>query len=106
MGKRKRDEKRARRKARGTERERQFQQAEQRRKRVLRRRRYTVAAIPLVTLLAAGGLYYGLSDPRAAGIALLLGALAFLLYGLSTLGSNVQPRDRHQAGSIDFGRKG
>ncbi|MFW6050101.1 MAG: hypothetical protein ACODAU_02935 [Myxococcota bacterium] len=105
MGKAKRAAKRARREARGTAKEREFLEAERAAERRARRRRRVLLAVPLVTALAAAGFYFGLEDVRAAGIALLVGALVFLLYGLGTLGSSVQPRNRGSAGSIDFGNR-
>lgn len=105
MGKAKREAKRARRAARGTTKEQQFVEAEALADRRARRRRLVLVGIPLVTALVAAGLYWGLEDTRATGIALLLGLVVFLLYGLGTLGSQVQRRDRGGAGSIDFGNR-
>jgi hypothetical protein len=64
-----------------------------------------VAVIPIAALGAAAGLYYGMESPSLAGAALLGGALIWLMVGLGFLGSNVRPRDRHRAGSIDFGNR-
>jgi hypothetical protein len=105
MGKAKREAKRARRAARGTEQERTFVEAEHLQVRRLRRRRVVLATVPVVTALAGAGLYWGMDNGRAAGVVLLLGILVFFLLGLSTLGATVQPRDRDRAGSIDFGNR-
>lgn len=105
MGKAKREAKRARRAARGTDQEQEFIEAERAAERRLRRRRAILIVIPLLTVAIASGFYFGLQDAQAAGISLLLGVVVFLLYGLGTLGSSVQPRDRGRAGSIDFGNR-
>ncbi|MFW5921587.1 MAG: hypothetical protein ACOCUS_07080 [Polyangiales bacterium] len=106
MGKAKREMKKARRKARGTEREQEIREAEERAQRAARRRRLTVVGLPLVTFAVAAGLYWGLDDAQAAGVTLLVGGVVFFLYGLSTLGSTIEPKDRNRAGSIDYGRRG
>lgn len=105
MGKAKRQVKRERRAARGTEREREFLEQELAAERRARRRKYVLLFIPVLTAILAAGMYWGLDDTRAAGIALLLGAVIFFLYGLGSLGSTVQPRDRGRSGSIDFGNR-
>lgn len=105
MGKAKREAKRARRAARGTDKEQAFLEAERAQQRRLRRRRGVLVGVPLVTLLAAASLYFGLDDGRAAGVVLLLGIVVFFLFGLSSIGASVQPRDRERAGSIDFGSR-
>lgn len=105
MGKAKREAKRARKAARGTDKEREFLEAERAFVRRTRRRRIILAAIPLLTVAAAAGFYFGLEDAQAAGISLLVGVVVGLLYGLGTLGAAVPPRDRGRAGSIDFGNR-
>lgn len=105
MGKAKRAEKRARRKAKGTAAAEEFEQATADADARLTRRRQLVFAIPPVTFAVAAGLYWGLEDSRLAGVALLLGGVAFMLLGLGLLGASVEPRDRDRSGSIDFGNK-
>lgn len=100
MGKAKREEKKAKKKNR--ELEAQERAAEERARRI---RKIIVTAIPIIALGLAAGLYYGLESPSLAGAALLGGALFWLMVGLGFLGSNVRPRDRHRAGSIDFGNR-
>lgn len=101
MGKSEKGRRSHRRRPKGREREQEAVLSERR----ARRRRYITVAIPLVTFAFAAAFYWGMSDTQAAGITLLLGALAFFLYGLGTLGSEVQPRERERAGSIDFGKR-
>ena len=105
MGKAKREAKRARRQARGTEAEQAFLEAERAAERARRRRKIALLAVPALAAAVAGGLYFGLDDGQAAGIALLLGVILFFLVGLGALGSAVPVRDRDRAGSIDFGSR-
>jgi hypothetical protein len=100
MGKARRDDKKARKKNRELEAEARAAQ-----ERAQRRRRIIIAAVPIVALAVAAGVYFGLDEPSLAGAALLGGALVWLMVGLGFLGSSVQPRDRHRAGSIDFGNR-
>ena len=95
MGKAKREEKRARRDA---ELEQQRQAAERH-----ARRRFWLAFIPVLAGAVAVVSYLVLDSAQLAGIALLAGALVWLPFALSHLGSQVKPRDRKNAGSIDFG---
>ena len=60
--------------------------------------------LPLTAAVAATT-YFGLDDAQLTGVAVLIGGIAFLILGLSLLGSAVQPRDRIRSGSIDFGQK-
>jgi hypothetical protein len=105
MGKAKRASKRARRQARGTAEEQPFAAADHRLQRKARLRRWVLGALPLLTFSLAAVWYWGLNDPQACGITLLLGGILFLMVALGTLGSGVQARDRHRSGSIDFGRR-
>lgn len=100
MGKAKRSDKKARRK--DKERQAELEAAAERAQRV---RRVVVAAIPLVSLAIAGVCWWVLEMPSLTGAVLLGGALVWLMAGLGFLGSRVQPRDRHRAGSIDFGQR-
>lgn len=69
----------------------------------LKRGRMINMAIPVVFIAAAAGCYWGLDNPSLAGATLLGGALIWLMVGLGFIGSQVNPRDRDKAGSIDFG---
>ncbi len=69
----------------------------------IKRGRMINAAIPLIFLALAAGAYWGLGNPSLAGATLLGGALIWLMVGLGFIGSQVSPRDRDRAGSIDFG---
>ena len=69
----------------------------------LRRARIINLSIPVVFLALAAGFYWGLDNPSLAGATLLGGALIWLMVGLGFIGSQVAPRDRDRAGSIDFG---
>jgi hypothetical protein len=69
----------------------------------LRRGRIINIATPCVFIVAAAGFYWGLDNPSLAGATLLGGALIWLMVGLGFVGSQVSPRDRDRAGSIDFG---
>lgn len=100
MGKAKREEKKSKKQNRELEREAAIAEA-----RAQRRRRVVVASIPILSLAAAAGAYWGLEEPSVAGATLLGGALLWLMVGLGFLGSAVRPRDRHRAGSIDFGNR-
>ncbi len=68
-------------------------------------RRAVLIAVPLLTFAAAAGLYFGINRPQLAGMALLIGGVIFLMFGLSAIGGKVEPKDRHRAGAIDFGNK-
>lgn len=70
-----------------------------------RRRRVIVIAIPILTAAAAATSWFYLEQPALTGAAVLAGAMAWLFVGLGFIGSDVTPRDRIRAGSIDFGRK-
>lgn len=105
MGKAKRAAKRARREAKGTDREEEFTQASVDAVEQLTRRRQLVFAIPPITFAVAAGLYWGLGDSRLAGVTILLGGVAFMLLGLGLLGGSVEPKDRDKSGSIDFGQR-
>lgn len=50
-------------------------------------------------------LYFVWNSPRAAGITLVGGAVAWLTFALSDIGSRVKPQDRTRAGAIDFGTR-
>lgn len=105
MGKAKRAAKRARRKAKGTADEVEYLKQEQDVVRRSQTRRYVLIGVPILTAAVALGLWLGLDDERLAGVAILLGAVVFLLYALGTLGGSVEPRDRDKAGAIDFGTR-
>lgn len=105
MGKAKREAKKARRAARGTEREQAYEaQDVERAKRTNVRRAVLVAIVPL-TLVVASVLYWGVENRQAAGVSILVGAMFFFLYGLGVVGGSVKPRSDGSAGSIDFGRR-
>jgi hypothetical protein len=105
MGKAKREAKRARRAARGTEAEGALIEADRSQLRRQRWRKGALLAVPLITASAAGGAYLALEDGRVVGVVLLVGVAVFFLLALSAIGSSVQPRDRDRAGSIDFGNR-
>ena len=69
-----------------------------------RRRRIVLATIPAVTAAAAITAFV-LEYAQLAGVALLIGGLAFLLYGLASVGGKVTRRDRDRSGAIDFGTR-
>jgi hypothetical protein len=70
-----------------------------------KRARIVNVAIPVVFIAVAAGFYWGLDKPSLAGATLLGGALIWLMVGLGFIGSQVSPRDRDRAGSIDFGNR-
>lgn len=72
-----------------------------------RRRLYRIAAVavPVVTLAAALGVYFGIDDRQLAGLIGMVGVAGWIPVVLGALGSRIKPRDRTRAGSIDFGNK-
>ena len=74
---------------------------------VPRSRTTTLLLRGLPVLIASAGLilYFGLNSERAAAITVVAGTIGWLTLALSTLGSQVPPRDRLRGGAIDFGRR-
>ncbi|HHH29858.1 MAG TPA: hypothetical protein ENK57_16140 [Polyangiaceae bacterium] len=72
-----------------------------------KRRKYRIAAIlvPIVTLAISIGVYMATDDKQLAGLIGMVGVSIFVPLGLGAVGSEVTPRDRTRAGSIDFGNK-
>ena len=64
-----------------------------------------LVAIPTVTLALAALFYWTLDRPQLAGITLMVGFVAGLVYGLGSVGADVRPKDATRAGSIDFGNR-
>lgn len=67
------------------------------------KRRRALIIIPVLTIAAACGAWFGLEDRRLVGMSILIGSLVFLLFASGALGATVKPRDRHRSGAIDFG---
>jgi len=63
------------------------------------------AAIAVLTLAIAALCYWVLDSRQLMGITLLIGGVLFLVLALGTLASGVQPRDRNQAGNINYGKR-
>lgn len=72
-----------------------------------RRRLYRIGAVivPLVTLAVAVSVYVGMDNRQLAGLSGMVGLAAWVPMILGALGSQIRPRDRTRAGSIDFGNK-
>ena len=72
-----------------------------------KRRKYRIAAavLPIVTLVASIAVYIGLNDKQLAGLTGMIGIAIWIPMMLGAVGSQVKPRDRTRAGSIDFGSK-
>src|SRR5687768_1190020 len=102
MGKVRREDKRARRE----EQKRAEQEAADLQKKVHARRRFLVAFVPALTAVIAVVSYVVLHSKQLAGVAVLVGVLVWLPVSIGYLGSRVSPKDRKNAGSIDFGHRG
>jgi hypothetical protein len=105
MGKAKREDKRARRAARGTVDEQLYVDRDRKVQRRTRKRMWTVGLIPAAAIVIAAVFYRLLDDPRAAGVALLMGTVIWFLYGLGMLGASIPPRSRTRGAPVNFGRK-
>lgn len=79
--------------------------AELEQQRYVARQKRILAALIVGTIVIASACHWLLDSPRLTGIALLVGVLVSMFYGLGRLASGVRARDRHRAGAIDFGSK-
>lgn len=77
-------------------------QAAAKRQRIMRR---LVIAVPIVTVALSLVLWLALDAPRAAALAGLVGVAVWIPTVLGSVGSEIEPRDRTRAGSIDFGNR-
>jgi ABC-type transport system involved in cytochrome bd biosynthesis fused ATPase/permease subunit len=68
------------------------------------RMRQILAGIAVVTLAGAAIAHFGFDSAKTAALIVVIGIVIFAPLGLSTLASDVAPRDRIRAGSIDFGK--
>ncbi len=102
MGKRGKDKKQSKKELRA-QRKAEDEAQQQELDRLMRRRRVIVTLVPLLTAAVAGGLYWGLEERRLTGFAILVGAIVWLLVATGVVGSTVRPRDRLQAGNINYG---
>jgi hypothetical protein len=66
---------------------------------------WMLRGLPVLIAIAGGVLYFALNSERAAAITVVAGTIGWLTLALSTLGSQVPPRDRLRGGAIDFGRR-
>jgi putative exporter of polyketide antibiotics len=67
--------------------------------------RICVIALPIVTIAAALGAFYGAGDRRMAAMIGLVGTALWIPALLGLIGASVKPRDRIRAGSINFGKR-
>ena len=94
MGKARRELKRARREARGTEDEAAFFVQEKRAARGRLLRRIVVIGLPVVEIAMAAALTVFLHEAQIAGIVLLGASVIWFPLAMGFLGSSIQPRDR------------
>lgn len=71
----------------------------------LRKMRMLGVAVPLVTLAFALTAWLAMDSPRVAALGALVGVAVWIPVLLGSIGSEIQPRDRTRAGSIDFGNR-
>jgi hypothetical protein len=83
----------------------QEQQATERDERRANRRRVTLIAVPVTTVIIAIGLYQFPTLRSAAGLTLLGGFLLWFALALGAMGSRVSSRDRGGASAIDYGKR-
>ncbi|MBN1654730.1 MAG: hypothetical protein JXA30_13245 [Deltaproteobacteria bacterium] len=71
-----------------------------------RKRKFLLVIVPFVIVALAIGLFQIGFSHFLVGMVLLAGFFCWLAIGLGAIGGSVQPRNRRNAGSIDYGKRG